>query len=82
MSSLNKVRKQYIRAKFGLKVKRIGFWGPYYTLSNYGWVESDWRFTGINQDYGYLVANKLFWDLGELIDLLESANGVKQLEDK
>lgn len=79
----DKALKQYIYEKYDIKVKKIQLGGPYYTLSYlYDSGGGTWRMTTSYDDYGYLLHNKLFTTLAELVDVLKAANGVKHLKGK
>jgi len=74
----DKALKQYIYEKYDLKVKRVKLGGPYYTLSyqgDWGCGDGEWRMTTPWDDYGYLLHNRLFSTLANLVDVLEAAKG-------
>ena len=68
----DKALKQYIYEKYYIKVKRIRFSGPYYTLSyNYDGQCGYWTYTDKRDKYGSVLYHRLFTNLSELVDALE-----------
>ena len=68
----DKALKQYIYEKYYIKVKRIMFGGPYYTLSyKYDSQGGYWTYTDLHDKYGAVLYHRLFTNLSELVDALE-----------
>ena len=68
----DKALRQYIYEKYYIKVKRIKFGGPYYTLSyNYDSQGGYWTYTSLRDKYGSVLYHRLFTNLSELVDALE-----------
>ena len=68
----DKALKQYIYEKYYIKVKRIWFGGPYYTLSyKYDSQGGYWTYTDLHDKHGSALHHRLFSNLSELVDALE-----------
>lgn len=68
----DKALKQYIYEKYYIKVKRVGFGGPYYTLSyKYDGQGGYWTYTDLHDKHGSALYHRLFSNLSELVDALE-----------
>ena len=68
----DKALKQYIYEKYYIKVKRIRFGGPYYTLSyKYDSQGGYWTYTDLHDKHGAVLYHRLFSNLSELVDALE-----------
>jgi len=73
MCSANRVLKAYLLDKFGIKVARTrGCCAKFYTLSDHGevFIGPDWGPTVDNDDYGPLLAGKLFNKISDIVDVL------------
>lgn len=74
MCNANRILKAYLLDKFGIKVARTrGGCVKFYTLSDHGDVYGpDWGPTIDNDDYGPLLAGKLFNKISDIVDILNN----------
>lgn len=72
----NRVLKAYLREKYGIKVARTkGNNTEYYTLSDHGDIYGpDWGPTVDFDDYGPLLAGKLFNKISDIVDILSKVD--------
>ena len=74
----NKVLKAFIRDRYDIKVKRIGLSGLYYTKSyNYDSQGGYYDYTTTCDDFGDVLANKLFPQVSDILVALKNSKDYK-----